>query len=146
MPTRSVVLPEHLAKLVKNLVESGRYKNASEVIREGLRLLERREEEDQLRLRDIREAVNVGVADMAAGRYSTFETRESLRKGLSKSSVMARNSERGGIDFEKLEAARRQLGSEGDGEGWPEEFDDPASSCKVLDLDQKPAPAGSHEK
>ena len=146
MPTCSVVLPEHLAKLVKNLVESGRYQNASEVIREGLRLLERREEEERLRLRAIREAVNVGVADMAAGRYSTFETRESLRKGLSKSSVMARNNERGGIDFEKLEAARRQLGIEGDGEGWPEEFDDPAFSRKVLELDQKPAPAGSHEK
>ena len=83
MPTRNVVLSEYLADLVASLVESGRYQNASEVIREGLRLLERREEEDRLRLRAIREAVNVGVADIEAGRYSTFETRESLREGLS---------------------------------------------------------------
>ncbi len=146
MPTRNVVLSEYLADLVTNLVESGRYKNASEVVREGLRLLESREKEDQLRLRDIREAVNVGVADMEAGQYSTFETRESLRKGLAKSSVTARNSERGGIDFQNLEAARRQLGIEGDGNGWPEEFNDPTFSREVLGLDREPAPASSHEK
>ena len=42
---------------------------------------------------------------------------------------------RGGIDFEKLEAARRRLGIEGDGEGWPEEFNDPTFSRSVLGLD-----------
>ncbi len=44
---------------------------------------------------------------------------------------------RGGIDFDKLEAARRRLGIEGDGEGWPEEFNDPAFSRKVLGLDEE---------
>ena len=44
---------------------------------------------------------------------------------------------RGGIDFDKLEAARRRLGIEGEGEGWPEEFDDPAFSRRVLGLDDK---------
>ena len=45
----------------------------------------------------------------------------------------------GGIDFEKLQAARRRLGIEGDGEGWPEEFNDPAFSRQVLgpDADQE---------
>ncbi len=38
----------------------------------------------------------------------------------------------GGFDFEKLEAARRRLGIDGDGEGWPEEFNDPAFSRQVL--------------
>lgn len=41
----------------------------------------------------------------------------------------------GGIDFEKLEATRRRLGIVGDGEGWPEEFNDPAFSRQVLGLD-----------
>ena len=41
----------------------------------------------------------------------------------------------GGIDFEKLEATRRRLGIVGDGEGWPEEFNDPAFSRRVLGLD-----------
>ncbi|WP_428101289.1 hypothetical protein [Candidatus Rariloculus sp.] len=44
---------------------------------------------------------------------------------------------RGGIDFDKLEAARRRLGIEGDGEGWPEEFNDPAFSRRVLGLDDE---------
>ena len=83
MPTRNVVLSNHLANLVAKLVESGRYQNASEVIREGLRLVERAEAEDELRLKAIREAVNAGVADIEAGRYRTFDTRESLREGLS---------------------------------------------------------------
>ena len=42
----------------------------------------------------------------------------------------------GGIDFNKLEASRRRIGIEGDGEGWPEEFNDPAFSRKVLGLDE----------
>ena len=42
---------------------------------------------------------------------------------------------RGGIDFKKLEETRRKLGIEGDGERWPEEFDDPAFSRRVLGLE-----------
>ena len=44
---------------------------------------------------------------------------------------------RGGIDFDKLEAAPGRLGIEGDGEGRPEEFTDPAFSRKVLGLDDE---------
>ena len=50
---------------------------------------------------------------------------------------LVRCDRRGGIDFEKLEAARRRLGIEGDGEGWPEEFDDPEFSREVLGLDKE---------
>ena len=50
---------------------------------------------------------------------------------------LVRCDKRGGIDFEKLEAARRRLGIEGDGEGWPEEFNDPAFSREVLGLDKE---------
>ncbi len=50
---------------------------------------------------------------------------------------LIRCDRRGGIDFEKLEAVRRRLGIEGDGEGWPEEFNDPAFSRQVLGLDEE---------
>ena len=40
MPTRNVVLTDHQAHLVEKLVSTGRYQNASEVLREGLRLIE----------------------------------------------------------------------------------------------------------
>ena len=48
---------------------------------------------------------------------------------------LMRCSRRGGIDFEKLQTARRRLGIESDGEGWPKEFNDPGFSRQVLDLD-----------
>ena len=69
MPTRNVVLTDHQQELIELLVESGRYQNASEVLREGLRLVEQREAEDAARLAALRAAVDVGWSDLAAGRY-----------------------------------------------------------------------------
>ncbi|MGN0100980.1 MULTISPECIES: type II toxin-antitoxin system ParD family antitoxin [Dietzia] len=69
MPTRNVVLGQQQHELVDRLVASGRYQNASEVLREGLRLLERRDAEDAARLAALRAAADQGWADVAAGRY-----------------------------------------------------------------------------
>lgn len=83
MPTRNVVLSDHQASLIARLVGSGRYQNASEVMREGLRLVERQEAEEEIRLKAMRDAVDAGISDIAAGRYQTFDTTEALRQGLS---------------------------------------------------------------
>lgn len=82
MPTRNVVLTDHQAKVVEQFVSSGRYQNASEVLRDGLRLVEKREAEDALRLEALRSAVKIGIADIEAGRLMTFDTRESLGSHL----------------------------------------------------------------
>ncbi len=82
MPTRNVVLTTHQADLVDRLVSSGRYQNASEVLRDGLRLVEREESENQARLVALREAVGVGFADSEAGRFKTFESDLVLREHL----------------------------------------------------------------
>lgn len=82
MPTRNVVLTDHQAELVERLVASGRYQNASEVLREGLRLIEARDAEDRARLKALRTAARVGAADMAAGRFQTFETPAALGRHL----------------------------------------------------------------
>ena len=50
MPTRNVVLTEHQSLFVEKLVASGQYQNASEVLREGLRMMEQRETEEAARL------------------------------------------------------------------------------------------------
>lgn len=42
---------------------------------------------------------------------------------------------KGAIDWDRLDADRKRLGIEGDGERWPEEFDDPAFSRQVLGLE-----------
>jgi antitoxin ParD1/3/4 len=82
MPTRNVVLTEHQASFVEQLVSSGRYQNASEVLREGLRMIERREAEESTRLAALQEAARIGIADIEAGRFQTFITPESLDRHL----------------------------------------------------------------
>ena len=82
MPTRNVVLTDYQASLVERLVTSGRYQNASEVLREGLRLVEQREAEDASRLEALRTAVQAGITDIQEGRFKTFESGESLRAHL----------------------------------------------------------------
>lgn len=70
MPTRNVVLSEHQQELVETLVRSGRYQNASEVLREGLRLIEDRERVAQAKLKALKQASRQGWADLSAGRYA----------------------------------------------------------------------------
>ena len=82
MPTRNVVLTDHQAALVERLVASGRYQNASEVLRDGIRLIERREAEAEARLQALRQAVQVGVADIEAGRFALFDAPASIEQYL----------------------------------------------------------------
>ena len=70
MPTRNVVLSEQQQALVETLVQSGRYQNASEVLRDGLRLIEERERIGQVKLKALKQAARLGWADVAAGRYA----------------------------------------------------------------------------
>lgn len=98
MPTRNVVLTEYQAEFVERLVSSGRYQNASEVLREGLRLIEREEEQAKARLKALREAARLGIADLEAGRFSEFATPEELRQHLRalRDEVLPRKRQRSG--------------------------------------------------
>ena len=89
MATRNVVLTDHQNALVDQLVTSGHYQNASEVLREGLRLVEIREAENAARLDALRNAVDVGMSDFAQGRYTTFESAEALGTHLANLSSTA---------------------------------------------------------
>jgi antitoxin ParD1/3/4 len=60
MPTRNVNLTDELDRFVAKKVRSGRYENASEVVRAGLRTLERDEEEYEAKLAALRAAVDEG--------------------------------------------------------------------------------------
>ena len=79
MPTRNVVLTDNQAQFVEQMVASGQYQNASEVLREGLRLVQARQAEHAAKLAALREAVAVGVADIEVGRYTDFSDAASLR-------------------------------------------------------------------
>jgi antitoxin ParD1/3/4 len=65
----SVDLGRHLEKLVSSLVSSGRYNSKSEVLREGLRLIEEREK----RIAALDLAIARGRADVAAGRVTSAD-------------------------------------------------------------------------
>lgn len=78
MPTRNVVLTQVQAEFVERMVANGHYQNASEVLREGLRLVQAREAEQSAKLAALREAVAVGIADIEAGRYTEFKDAASL--------------------------------------------------------------------
>ena len=83
MPTRNVVPTQHQAELIEKLVDSGRYQNASEVLRDGLRLVESRDAEERARIKAFREAVQIGITDLEAGRYRSFDAPGALRRHLS---------------------------------------------------------------
>lgn len=70
MPTRNVVLSAHQHDFVESLVQSGRYQNASEVLREGLRLIEQRDSLEETKHKALRQAARKGWADVAAGRHA----------------------------------------------------------------------------
>lgn len=67
---KSVVLSEHFDAFIDREIASGRFNNASEVVRAGLRLLEN----EEAKLEELRRMIAEGDADLAAGRYTVYET------------------------------------------------------------------------
>jgi antitoxin ParD1/3/4 len=74
VPTRNVNLTEHFDRLIENGIASGRFSNASEVVREGLRLLEQREKEDQAKVEWLRAAAREGFDQLDRGDGIEFES------------------------------------------------------------------------
>jgi antitoxin ParD1/3/4 len=95
MPTRNVVLTDHQEHLIASLVDSGRYQNASEILREGLRLLESREQRDAAKLDALREAAQLGFGDIEEGRYRDV-TGDALDDYMAELGTRASESLRGG--------------------------------------------------
>ena len=60
MPTRNINLTPEMDRFVAARIKKGRYANASEVLRAGLRALEEDEKEDQAKLEALRMAVQAG--------------------------------------------------------------------------------------
>ena len=74
MPTRNVNLTEHFDRFIETGITSGRFSNASEVVREGLRLLEQREQEDRARIEWLRAAAKEGFDPLDRGEGIEFES------------------------------------------------------------------------
>ena len=64
----NVSLTPELESIVKFKVETGLYNSASEVLREGLRLLQQRDEMREVKLQALRREIQKGIDDLEAGR------------------------------------------------------------------------------
>ena len=85
MPTRNVSLSEELENFVLAKIDSGRYENASEVIRAALRTLEREEQQFEARLAALRTAIDQGDASGAVPGDSFRRVRQTLKLSKRKS-------------------------------------------------------------
>jgi antitoxin ParD1/3/4 len=85
MPTRNVNLTEELDNFVLAKIDSGRYENASEVIRAALRTLEREEQQFEAKLAALRTAIDQGDASGIAPGDSFQRVRRTLKLSRRKS-------------------------------------------------------------
>jgi antitoxin ParD1/3/4 len=69
MPTRNISLTAEQDAFVESLVKTGEYQNASEAVRDALRVLQRRRREDALRLRALRIHIKAGVDALERGDF-----------------------------------------------------------------------------
>ncbi|MBV6634874.1 MAG: type II toxin-antitoxin system ParD family antitoxin [Mameliella sp.] len=78
MATRNVVLTDPQSRFIDDLVASGRYQNASEALRAGLRLLER----DEIELQELRARLMRGVDQARNGDLAEGTGEEVLRRAF----------------------------------------------------------------
>jgi len=76
----SVSLGNHFEDFVDNKVSSGRYKNASEVIRAGLRMLE----DEETRITSLKKEIEAGFASGMAKNFNAKKQLEKLKSAKRK--------------------------------------------------------------
>lgn len=70
----NVSLTKELENFVNELVASGMYFSASEVVRDGLRLLKEEEALKKIRYKELRLEISKGVEDLRNGNSETFSS------------------------------------------------------------------------
>lgn len=72
MPTRNINRTDRFDAFLARQVDSGRFKNASEVVRAALHLLERQEQLEEAKLAWLRREAKVGGDAYARGDYTAI--------------------------------------------------------------------------
>ncbi len=83
MASRNISLTDHHDDLIEAKIRAGEYANASEVVREGLRLIQERDQELAARVDAIKSRVAVGLEQAARGDFvegATDEIRKRIRR------------------------------------------------------------------
>ncbi|KQW29435.1 hypothetical protein ASE36_13475 [Rhizobium sp. Root274] len=66
----TVQLPDDISRRIDSLVESGRFDHADDVLREALRLVEEKAAGEAAKLEALRQAADLGFADLDQGRFT----------------------------------------------------------------------------
>ncbi|MBV1911956.1 MAG: type II toxin-antitoxin system ParD family antitoxin [Kangiellaceae bacterium] len=77
----NISLTPQLEGYVKQKVSTGLYNSSSEVIREGLRLLEERDAMKNMKLEALRKSLNAGIDSLDAGEGRSFDKEAIKAKG-----------------------------------------------------------------
>lgn len=83
MPTRNINLADHFDQFVEEQVGAGKYKNASELLRAGLRLLEQQTRSDEEKLTLLRRLAADGFRSLDQDGGFSLKSEGSLRKSIS---------------------------------------------------------------
>lgn len=78
MATLNISLTPELASLISEKVSSGMYHSASEVVREGLRLLKEQDEIRQIRLDELKKEIALGTRQLEDGEYTVYASGKEL--------------------------------------------------------------------
>ncbi|MCJ2015011.1 type II toxin-antitoxin system ParD family antitoxin [Methylobacterium sp. J-076] len=70
MATMNVSLSPEMLAFVTHLTQSGRYASASDVVRDGLRLLEQEKAAEAEKLDALRREIEVGLSDLGSDRLT----------------------------------------------------------------------------
>jgi antitoxin ParD1/3/4 len=91
MPTQNVNLSEQQVQFIRKGIEEGRYRNASEVVRAGLRTLEQIERQDKLKLRALRRLAKQAFDGIDQGDFQVVDP-DDLHEFVAKIDAKARAS------------------------------------------------------
>ncbi len=85
----NISLTRELEEFVAKKVESGLYQTASEVIRDGLRLLRERDDLTHAKLDELRKAIALGIEQVEQGKVAPLNAVETLAKARKKREAQA---------------------------------------------------------
>ena len=79
MPTRNINLTPEQDAFISEVLETGEYQNASEAIRDAMRLLQQRRREDALKLKVLRSQLRAGVEALKRGEFVEIDETDVVR-------------------------------------------------------------------
>jgi antitoxin ParD1/3/4 len=95
VPVQNVDLTEHFDEFISDGVKAGRYSDASEVIRAGLRLLEQQEQEDEAKIEWLRATTREAFEALDRGEGITLDSSDDIDSFINEIAAEARGERLG---------------------------------------------------